>query len=198
MTPHCASARFLVNVCRAIALLAILYFLASPVLADTIEIYDGATLTVEHVGTSRLFTSACGMIGGLEGCAFSLKSTNGATISSTISGGNPRVAIGDPGGVFVSDLLTLAGIKQGSGGFTGAAISQSDTGPRLLCGPLLPCTIIENGEIQTALTVNWSDGSKDTISFATGVVTPVPEPSSLLLSLVGLTLVGLWIHRAKG
>ena len=200
MTLHCASSRFFAFVCRTVALLAAAYVLTSPVLADTITVYDLTdTLSVVHVGTSHLFTGSCANNAlGVEICNFALTSLT-ATIQSTIGGGQPIVVIGEPGGAFVSDIFTFEGVTKGLPGFTGAFISDSDAAPQQACGPanFMPCTIIENGGIQTALTVFWSDGSKDTINFQSDVA-PVPEPSSFLLSLAGLTLLGLWIHRVKG
>jgi hypothetical protein len=200
MIRHCAPAKRVAYVGRLVAILAAAYILASPVLADTITVYDGTDkLRVVHVGTSHLFTSSCGNNAqGVEVCGFAVASLT-ASIQSTIGGGQPIVVIGEPGGAFVSDIFTFEGVTKGLPGFTGAFISDSDTGPQQACGPanFMPCTIIENGGVQTALTVLWSDGSKDTINFQSDVA-PVPEPSSLLLSLAGLTLVGLWIHRVKG
>jgi len=201
VTPHCALPKFSVYVCRlVVAIVASAYVLASPVFADTITIYDGTdNLSVVHVGTSHLFTSSCANTPqGVEICGFGLTSLT-ATIKTTIGGGQPIVVIGEPGGAFVSDIFTFEGVTAGLHGFTGAFISDSDTLPQQACGPpnFMPCTIIENGGVQTALTVFWSDGSKDTINFQSDVA-PVPEPSSFLLSLVGLALVGLWIHRGRG
>lgn len=201
MTLHYAPTRFLTYLCRSIVLLAAAYVLTSPVLADTITVFDGTdTLRVVHVGTSHLFTGSCATNAqGVEICNFSLSSLTGATIKSTIGGGQPIVLIGEPGGAFVSDIFTFEGVTQGQSSFMGAFISDSDTGTQQACGPanFMPCTIIENGGIQTALTVSWSDGSIDTINFQSDVA-PVPEPSSFLLLVAGLTLVGLWMHRARG
>ena len=107
------------------------------------------------------------------------------------------MVIGEPGGAFVSDIFTFEGVTKGLRGFTGAFISDSDTVAPQACVPIMPCTIIETGGIQNALTVAWSDGTVDTIRFQSDVA-PVPEPSSLLLSLVGLALVGLWVQRGRG
>jgi len=199
VTPHCASPKLFAYVFRLVAIAATAYLLTLPALADTITVYDGTDkLRVVHLGTSHSFTSACGNTAqGVEVCGFAVASLT-ATIQSTIGGGQPIVVIGEPGGAFVSDIFTFEGVTKGLSGFMGAFISDSDTGPQQACGPsnFMPCTIIENGGIQTALTVAWTDGTVDTIRFQSDV--PVPEPSSLLLSLVGLALVGLWIHCARG
>ncbi|MGB2887432.1 MAG: PEP-CTERM sorting domain-containing protein [Candidatus Acidiferrales bacterium] len=49
----------------------------------------------------------------------------------------------------------------------------------------------EDGTEQTGITITWSNGTKDTIKFASDVesTSAVPEPSSVLL--VGSGLLGL-------
>src|SRR5262249_39906066 len=51
---------------------------------------------------------------------------------------------------------------------------------------IVPCNLVENGAVQTAAQISWSDGTVDTIQFQSDVAA---EPSSWLLLLIGLGLV---------
>ncbi|MFY9528128.1 MAG: PEP-CTERM sorting domain-containing protein, partial [Candidatus Acidiferrales bacterium] len=59
------------------------------------------------------------------------------------------------------------------------------------CDQLGGCQMREDGTEQTGITITWSNGTKDTIKFASDVesTSAVPEPSSVLL--VGSGLLGL-------
>jgi len=181
---------------RTVLLLTALLCVSGTLRADTITVNDlTSTLTLTHIGTNRLVTYSCGLIGTSEGCTFAITGI-GVTIKSTIGGGQPVVAIADPGGKFVSDLLTMEGVTAGSQVLTGAFISLADGATPVACAPPVPCTITENGKLQTALTVTWSNNTTDTIRFKSDIES-VPEPSSILLLLTGLAPLGMWIRRRR-
>src|ERR1700680_3092592 len=57
------------------------------------------------------------------------------------------------------------------------------------------CTVTETGGLQPGITITWSNGAKDTVSFKSDADGIVPEPSSLTLLGGGLLLVGGYLKR---
>jgi hypothetical protein len=57
------------------------------------------------------------------------------------------------------------------------------------------CTVTETGGVQPGITITWSNGAKDTVSFKSDAEGMVPEPSSLTLLGGGLLLVGGYLKR---
>ena len=57
------------------------------------------------------------------------------------------------------------------------------------------CQVTETGGVQPGITIKWSHGAKDTVSFQSDVMSIVPEPSSLMLLGGGLLLVGVYLKR---
>ena len=91
-----------------------------------------------------------------------------------------------PGPSLESDDI-LAGIGVG-GSFVVVEFASFDPGPNFaLCNAPPPSTIcgVENGTVQTAFQLSWSDGTVDTIQFQSDVE-PAPEPATMLLLAAGL------------
>jgi hypothetical protein len=57
------------------------------------------------------------------------------------------------------------------------------------------CQVTETGGVQPGITITWSNGAKDTVSFQSDAESIVPEPSSLMLLGGGLLLVGAYLKR---
>jgi hypothetical protein len=77
-----------------------------------------------------------------------------------------------------------------------AVTACSDFETPLTCPPPSAFTRPEDGLLDTVALITWSDGKKDTVSFASDVErTRAPEPATLLLLLSGLA--GLGIRRQR-
>jgi hypothetical protein len=53
------------------------------------------------------------------------------------------------------------------------------------------CQVTETGNVQSGVTITWSNGKTDTVSFKSDTDSIVPEPSSLVLLAGGLLAVAL-------
>jgi hypothetical protein len=112
------------------------------------------------------------------GCIVTITEPLGVTLNSVTS---PSVNIADPAGDLRSDQLLFRG-----SGRTFLAIFQSDAEagqPR--CSDVGGCSVIENGTMQLADTVTWSNGTMDTISFQSDA-SEVPEPSAFIMALTAI------------
>ena len=109
------------------------------------------------------------------------------------------IDISDPGGITVSDFITVGRGSLETGALVASVSFRSDPAESSI-GPCPPtpftCQLLgtENGQIQTAGTITWLDSTgaplrTDTIEFASDI-TDVPEPASWLLVLTGLPLLG--------
>jgi hypothetical protein len=56
------------------------------------------------------------------------------------------------------------------------------------------CTLAEDGTMQQAGTIAWSDGTVDTFFFQSASA-DAPEPAAFLLALIGILALALPIHR---
>jgi hypothetical protein len=110
------------------------------------------------------------------------------------------VSIAEPGGLIVSDTIQVGGL---TGVRTARITFSSDTEaaggpPPQMCSQFAGCTTIENGQIQTGLTLTWtlSQGAPvvDTILFQSDVE-GVPEPSTALLGIMGVGLLTFVRYR---
>jgi hypothetical protein len=140
-------------------------------------------VSVVSAATTRIADLSCGTNATNEFCIFNLLAPPGATLLSDPQ--NIAVAEG-PGPSFVSDDI-IAGVPIGR---TFAALnfdSDVDASQSLFpCNtppPTAVCTIVEDGTVQTAFQLFWSDGTVDTIQFQSDVV---PEPATWLLVVAGL------------
>jgi hypothetical protein len=76
--------------------------------------------------------------------------------------------------------------------------SDNDNGNLGTCSSVGGCSIIEDGSVQTALTVTWQNGvttATDTIKFESDVV---PEPPLAGLTLIALVLLSLSRQSRQG
>jgi hypothetical protein len=198
--------RVLMQLVESAALLAFL-FIVQPASADTIRFVDATnTITVVHNGTARtitLFNTQTSTFGDCSAtetyqCDVYIASKNGATptspdISRNISeaGINPTVAVSDT--VFAQPaslsnkpayLVIFASDRPGDLPSGGLGLTPAPGAP----------VIIENGDIQTAFTLSWSDNTSDTIEFRSNL-DPVPEPGTLVLFGSSLVMASGFLRR---
>ena len=109
------------------------------------------------------------------------------------------IDISDPGGITVSDFITVGRGSLETGALVASVSFRSDPAESSI-GPCPPtpftCQLLgtENGQIQTAGTITWLDSTgaslrTDTFEFVSDT-DAVPEPASWLLVLTGLPLLG--------
>lgn len=137
-------------------------------------------------------------IGGVpasELCIIQVSSTDGAVITSP----EFDVNISDPApnsGVVsdnIHDLNLSVGGSSASSTYLVNFFSVPDPGSPLgntcaIVTDTVGCALTEDGTVQIASTVTWSDGAVDTIQFQSAD-SPTPEPSSLIL--LGTGVLGL-------
>jgi hypothetical protein len=123
----------------------------------------------------------------VQDCSVQLApNTAGATISTALP---QQLWIKDPGTTNVSDRLFISNLGTSGSPILYFEFISADP-PTLDCSQNSPngCQLTEDGTVQFAIAVNWSDGTQDTVNFQSGPA-PVPEPASMLL--LGTGLVGL-------
>jgi len=175
-------------------------------------------ITVERIGTGPTLFSPTGHFlpnpGVAESTTFTLSRNDGTRIvspSNVASGIDYGILIVGPGepppplGIG-SDLLAWVGLLgepcalgdftcSVSFGFSSALdiIPQGGVGfPGFLYNQV--GTMIEDGSVQTALNLVWSDGTVDMIGFQSDVE-PIPEPSTVVLLLSGVALLSIPMSR---
>jgi hypothetical protein len=148
------------------------------------DLTDTMTVTVSDPG--RIYMSCLG----LESCFVIVSAPDQARFVSTTLPGLPFF-ISEPQGILVSDVLTagvLPPVLDLPPGYPVIFASYADTST-LQCSPFpTGCGLTEDGTFQAIGTITWSDNTVDTIRFQSDVETP--EPSSTLLLVTGLVLLG--------
>ncbi len=178
-----------------VALTVFLFFLLaqSPATADTILFSD----LTDNVSVSTTSTRVGGLSFGVtslfESCVFTLLPP-GFPAATLISGAPVTIFIAEsPGPSSVSDEISISGPALPPGiGLGINFFSDVDTNPGSLGQCFTPpivvaCGIVENGAIQTAAQLFWSDGTIDAIQFQSGI----PEPPSWMLLLLAFLALGV-------
>lgn len=173
------------------------------------------SVPVSFTGSRGVVNVSCGASNAPEECNFditppapgvTLVSAFGTTFADfTAHGtqpaavyiGEPSTEIGDGGStslslaklsdrvtpVFLDSTHLFVDFLSDAEGPNGFNCSQAPSGS---------CNFFENGQIQTAGQVVWSDGSIDTVKFQSDVT---PEPATMLLFGTGLLGIGFAIRR---
>jgi hypothetical protein len=177
--------------------------MVQPASADTITFSDTTdTISVGQTGSQHgvfLINTSTGpgdCTSETDQCLVSITSPTGATpTSSAISlniaeaGINPTVAVSD----YVQAIL-------GTNSYVVIFASDPPADPNgpLGLSPLAGApSISETGGIQTAFTLNWSDGTSDTVKFQSDLDATVPEPSAVPVAATGCALL-VFVNRLRG
>jgi hypothetical protein len=176
-------------------------FMVQPASADTITFVDTTdTIMVLHDGsqhTVTLFntqTSMSGSCSALENyqCDVFIASPNHATTTTSPIGLNIAEPGVDPTQAVSDYVTTPTPLNSTSYLVIFASDPPGDPGAVLGLTPIAgaPSTS-EDGGVQDAFTLSWSDGTTDTIRFQSDL-DPVPEPGTIVLFGSGLaSVIGL-------
>jgi len=188
----------------ALVFVPAIVLMVQPASADTITFFDTTdTITVGQVGSQHnvtLFntqTSTTGSCSATESyeCDVFITSPTGATTTSSSMGLNISEAGVDPT-VAVSDYVQVV---TSSDQYFVIFASDPPGDPSSVLGltPIAGPSIGETGGVQTAFTLNWSDGTSDIIKFQSDLDAPVPEPSAVPVAAAGCALLVL-VNRLRG
>jgi hypothetical protein len=155
--------------------------------ADTI-VFNDLTDNVSVLTTSTRVTGlSCTVNSLFESCVFTLLPP-GSPPATLISGAPVTILIAEnPGPSNISDeivtgLILPPGVGVGINFFSDVDANPSSPGQCFTPPIIVLCSLVENGTVQTAAQLCWSDGIVDIIQFRSDVV---PEPSSWLRLLIG-------------
>jgi hypothetical protein len=153
-------------------------------------VFEDLTDNLSVTGSTRITFSR---LAATEACTASLSAPAGATFDA-IEASLAGVNIADPGGLTVSDTLRADPPTSPTSPvslFFSSDIAESEP----LCSSVFDgCPITEDGTVQAAGSVTWSDGMFDTIAFRSDA-TEVPEPSMILPSVAFIGAFGILKHR---
>jgi len=195
------------------ALLGVALLLALPVRADQVTFNDltdkvTATITSSTSG-SKIKIEECGMFSvslqpgksvSVEGC---LATITGPANSESFEA--PLLTLIGGANGNVSDAITVLSNfsdKNSSDKNKLQVIFASDpeipgkSEMGLACNTFpTGCKVTETGRVQPGITITWSNGAKDTVSFQSDAEAMVPEPSTLTLLGAGLLIVGGYLKK---
>src|SRR5262249_52856325 len=177
--------------------IVILSFTQNPVIADTILFNDLTDNVSVSTTSTRVTGVTCAVNSLFESCALTLLPP-GSPPATLLSGAPVTIFIGEnPGASNVSDEVVIGLASPPGTGITINFFSDNDANPGSLgqCFTppvIVPCNLVENGAVQTAAQLVWSNGTVDIIQFQSDVA----EPSAWLMLLIGVGAV--WMLKTSG
>jgi hypothetical protein len=184
---------------------------ARPAVADVIIFHDLVDqITVEHIGSEHLMVIDGAIVGSAAGsCAPGEAFACFVRLSSPTAGvtpNGPSMVVGiteqgvDPTVAWSDSISYQPGTSMALLRFASDPAPTDPNAEQNVVG-LTPgvadALIAEDGTVQTAFTVTWSDQTTDTIQFQSDVEPQrVPEPASAILVATGL--IGLSLIRRRG
>ena len=168
--------------------------------AGTITFFDTVDTVTYTDDTGRASGSCVG-----ESCSLTLLApgavSTGTVTISFIGGGAVWLEPGHPFNppfIEISDTFCGAPFADpptchfiNSGGLTTAVTIEFASDVDNHQPVIFQAPTVEDGTIQTAFTITWGGLATDTVKFQSDVVPVVPEPSSIVLLVTGVAVVGL-------
>jgi PEP-CTERM motif len=190
------------------SLLAVALVLAVPARADVVtfnDLTDTLTATVTSGASgSQVTINECGIFTielkprspvSVEGCRATFVGPAGSTsftapLLTLIGGDNGNVSdailvLSDFSDKNELEVIFASDIDIPGKSGIGVACNTFPTG----------CQVTETGGVQPGITITWSNGAKDTVSFQSDAESIVPEPSSLMLLGGGLLVVAGYLKK---